>query len=180
MSTIEALPLTRGQDSPVFARVLDLWHRRSGDLNAYRERGLGEQIQISVDDGEELPLFLFIGPKSTMAQVFGMPFVQNIVGKRETPDRTYSHSIKGRYREVSWCDRPSLDRIRSRINGDYIEYERLIVPVDLLDFGKGYATFTKIDRMFQVVGQEHGRDLPALPIRSRFPDQNPVGPHATR
>ncbi len=157
---------------PLLSCALDVWQSRKHDLAAYRSSDIGGHIQIAVDDGMDLPRFLFVGSDSTLAQVFGASYVKNIMGKRGTPDKEYTYSVNSRYREVAWCQRPALDRIVSRIGNEYIDYTRFIAPVDLKDFGSGFATFTVIHRRFRSLTTAHDTAALAQPEPAISPAGN--------
>ena len=137
---VEPLGLSMKNQPDIIDRIWNWWCRSDGLFvvdNDLKPILPGLQIAVDLKDNG-VPPFLFCGPDSTTAQIFGRHFALNSAGSAGVPDSTYEDEVNASYKMVSYDSVPRLDFIvaearSSRYDHFHFEYPRLIVPGRLRD-----------------------------------------------
>lgn len=132
--------------------------------------GLGEfspfshAVQLYGDTGSLPPPLLFCGPQSAITTLIGPKAAMTMIGRPAGRPSSFDPSVFNAYDEVADLRQPYADMIRcsARIPGyppvGFI-YSRVILPVDLAEDRRAFASFIKIKRILQVVDGSSKLDL---------------------
>jgi hypothetical protein len=117
-------------------------------------------VQVFTDDGTSNPPYAFIGSRTLAARYFGQQFADSAVGKRGLPDQKFGRSVASRYVEVSCTNRPARDLIVAQTCGWWLQYERLILPVEQNAPLPAFAVFLDLQRKLRALPEPSTPDLP--------------------
>ena len=156
VANIQRLPL-RSVGTDLCEAGLDWWRGNGGliDLGDEKLQQVGAEIQISLDDpGAWTPPFLYIGPRSTTARVYGTDFASSAAGRYGLPDQDLERAVNAGYREVSDVRKPVYDSVYAKVHMPQnrlakMQYDRLIFPARLKSSQRVFAVFTTITRIVQ-------------------------------
>lgn len=129
MTKIERLPLDAPRGA-LLDRALEKFHKSGAAVSSLMTSELCGHAQVFADDGTSNPPYCFIGSRTLAVKYFGRQFADCAVGTRGLPDQKFGRSVASRYSEVSCTNHPARDLIVARTCGWWLQYERLILPVE--------------------------------------------------
>ncbi len=145
-------------------RALDRFKFRGATVGTFMEPEFCSHVQVFTDDGTSNPTYSFIGTRTLAAEYFGRHFADSAVGTRGLPDQEFGRSVASRYVEVSCTNRPARDLIRAKTCGWWLQYERLIMPVEQDAQLPAFVVFLDLQRKLRALP---GPSTPDLPTRSK-------------
>ncbi len=163
MAKIERVPLSAPRGA-LLDRALDRYHFRGAAVSSFMGPNCCSHIQVFTDDGTSNPPYSFIGSRSLAAQYFGRQFADSAVGTRGLPDQRFGRSVASRYAEVSSTNQPARDLIVAETCGWWLQYERLILPVEQDAQLPAFVVFLDLQRKLRALPEP---STPDLPIHSR-------------
>lgn len=109
---------------------------------------LATEMQVLHRDGSLAPEYIYFGPGHMGERFWGRKFLTSVVGERSIPDHELGLSLRGRYPEVAWTEKPFRDKIVCAVFGRiFIQYERLILPTECFGGVPTYSVFLQLERM---------------------------------
>ena len=163
MAKIERLPLSAPRGA-LLDSALDRCHSHGANVRSFMGPDFCGHIQVFIDDGTSNPPYSFIGSLSLAAQYFGRRFADSAIGTRGLPDQKFGRSVASRYVEVSSTNRPARDLIVAETCGWWLQYERLILPVEQDAPLPAFVVFLDLQRKLRALPEP---STPDLPIHSR-------------
>ncbi len=139
----------------------DRYCHEGATVDAFMDQTFSPYIQILHDDGDRIPTYVYVGPGDLMTRFFGKSVTDKAPGTRGLPDRDFGRSCAGRYEDVSWTQRPALDRVSGKTQGQWVQYDRLILPCVLGDRLPTFVVFLCLQRTLRVPDASCARDLQA-------------------
>lgn len=163
MTRIEPVPLSAPKGA-LLEGALDHFHQTGAAVGAFMGPEFCSIVQVFTDDGTSNPPYAFVGSRTLAAEYFGRQFADTAVGQRGLPDQKFGRSVASRYMEVSCTNRPARDLIVAKTCGWWLQYERLILPVEQDAQLPAFVVFLDLQRKLRDLPEP---STPDLPIRSR-------------
>lgn len=159
MTKIERLPLDAPRGA-LLDSAFDKFHHGGTCLGAFMVPELCGHAQVFTDDGTSNPPYSFVGSNTLAVEYFGRQFADDAIGQRGLPDQKFGRSVASRYSEVSCTNRPARDLIVAKTCGWWLQYERLILPVEQDAQLPAFVVFLDLQRRLRGLPAPSTQDLP--------------------